>query len=102
MKGEHEIYMQIYQVRQILFLDSIVSIIVVLPIFLVLVDVKKQAIYVRSGAPVSFLCTCHNKMLFTQPSFMVDLRYVCGMDKLFPTVHVVAGMVRYSYRSLSI
>ena len=33
---------------------------------------------------------------------MVDLRYVCGMDELFPTVHVVAGMVRYSYRSLSI
>ena len=99
MKGEHEIYMQIYRV---IFLDSIVSIIIVLPIFLVLVDVKKQAIYVRSGTPVSFLCTCHNKMLFTQPSFMVDLRYVCGMDELFPTVHVVAGMVRYSYRSLSI
>ena len=40
MKGEHEIYMQIYRV---IFLDSIVSIIIVLPNFLVLVDVKKTS-----------------------------------------------------------
>ena len=104
--------MQISWTMQILLQDSIVNIIIVyitnVPgkcISLILADVSKRAISVKSWASVSSLCECNNKLLFKRSSVMVDHRNVLiqrRAKKLLSAVQVVTGMVRYSCRSLSI